>query len=393
MGRWAVRDAFARALEPARALPVLAVAFGLGQVLEAAIVDDVGHRGVTLIFAVLAAVPLAFAWRAPLASVLTFDALCVLDAVLGGRLLASTQTVVFVCMACMLVLGIRADARAFALGAVATVALLNVAALLESIGDDDLAGGITWAAILLVGTPGFLGRVLRSRNDLNRRLDEQAGELERNRAAREQAAVLAERTRIARELQDVVAHDVSVMLVQAAAAKRTVPMDPERARRAIAAVEETGREALGELRRLLGVLRRGDEELALAPQPSLVRIGALVQRTCAAGLPVELEVAGDPVHLAPGVDAAAFRIVQAALVDVMRHGAATRAVVHVGYEPATVELRVTDHGRADGPAYDARELVGLRERVALYGGELDAGRRPHGGFELRARLPVGELLA
>jgi signal transduction histidine kinase len=393
MGHRAFTDAFVRALKPARVLPVLAVAFGVAQVLEVAIVDNAGNRAVALVFAVLAAAPLAFAWRAPLASLLTFDALCVLGAALGGRLLASTQTLVFVCMAGMLVLGIRADGRAFALGAVATVALLNAAALLESVGDDDLAGGIAWAAIILVGTPGFLGRVLRSRNDLNRRLDEQAGELERNRAAREQAAVLAERTRIARELQDVVAHDVSVMLVQAAAAKRTVPMDPERARRAIAAVEETGREALGELRRLLGVLRRGDEELALAPQPSLVRIGALVQRTCAAGLPVELEVAGDPVHLAPGVDAAAFRIVQAALVDVMRHGAATRAVVRVGYEPAAVELRVTDDGGGDGAAYDARGLVGLRERVAVYGGELDAGRRPQGGFELRARLPVGELAA
>jgi signal transduction histidine kinase len=301
--------------------------------------------------------------------------------------------VVFLCMAGMLVLGIRADGRAFALGAVATVALLDAAALLESLGDDDVAGGIAWAAIILVGTPGFLGRVLRSRNDLNRRLDEQASELERNRAAREEAAVLAERARIARELQDVVAHDVSVMLVQAAAAKRTVPLDPERARAAIAAVEETGREALGELRRLLGVLRRGDEELALAPQPSLVRIGALVQRTCAAGLAVELEVAGDLVHLPPGVDAAAFRIVQAALVNVMRHGAATRAVVRVGYEPAAVELRVTDDGRGDAPVHDARGLVGLRERVALYGGELNAGRRPHGGFELHARLPVGELVA
>jgi signal transduction histidine kinase len=183
------------------------------------------------------------------------------------------------------------------------------------------------------------------------------------------------------------------MLVQAAAARRTVPLDPERARRAIAAVEETGREALGELRRLLGVLRRGDEELALAPPASLVRIAALVQRTCAAGLPVELEVAGEPVRLPPGVDAAAFRIVQAALVDVMRHGAATRAAVRVGYEPAAVELRVSDDGRDDGPLYDASGLVGVRERVALYGGELNAGRGSHGGYELQARLPVGELVA
>ncbi|HEX6743294.1 MAG TPA: histidine kinase, partial [Solirubrobacteraceae bacterium] len=204
---------------------------------------------------------------------------------------------------------------------------------------------------------------------------------------------LGERTRIARELHDVVAHDVSVMLVQAAAAKRTVPADPERARAAIAAVEDTGREALGELRRLLGVLRRGDEELALAPQPSLDRIGALVQRMRATGLPVELEVAGDPVHLAPGVDAAAFRIVQEALVNVVRHAAATRAIVRVDYEPQAVELVVSDDGDGDGPIRDGRGLVTLRERVALYGGELSAGRRRPRGFELRARLPVRESAA
>jgi signal transduction histidine kinase len=241
-----------------------------------------------------------------------------------------------------------------------------------------------------VGIPALLGRVLRSRNALNRRLDEQAEEIERNRAARERAAVLSERTRIARELHDVVAHDVSVMLVQAAAAKRTVPADPERARAAIAAVEETGREALGELRRLLGVLRRGDEELALAPQPSLERIGALVERMRAAGLSVELEVAGDPFHLPPGVDAAAFRVVQEALVNVMRHAAATCALVHVGYEPAAVEVVVSDDGRGAGAIHDGRGLINLRERVALYGGELRAERRRPRGFELRARLPVGE---
>ena len=254
-----------------------------------------------------------------------------------------------------------------------------------------MASGIAWVTIVPVGIPALAGRVLRSRNALNRRLDEQAREIESNRAEREAAAVLGERTRIARELHDVVAHDVSVMLVQAAAAKRTVPADPERARAAIAAVEDTGREALGELRRLLGVLRRGDEELALAPQPSLERIGALVQRMRATGLPVELEVAGDPVHLPPGVDAAAFRIVQEALVNVVRHAAATRAVVRVDYEPQAVELRGQRRRRGgDGPIRDGRGLVSLRERVALYGGELRAGRRRPRGFELRARLPVGE---
>ena len=393
MGRRAFTDASRRALDPERVLAALAVAFALAQVTEAALVDDPGIRAVTIVFALLTPVPLVFAWRAPLASLLAVDLLFVLDAVLGGRLLNASQVAVFLCVVGIFLVGLRASTRDLVVAGVAAVGLLTATSALEGV-SGDLVSGIAWVTIVPVGIPALAGRVLRSRNALNRRLDEQAREIERNRAEREAAAVLGERTRIARELHDVVAHDVSVMLVQAAAAKRTVPADPERARAAIAAVEDTGREALGELRRLLGVLRRGDEELALAPQPSLERIGALVQRMRAAGLPVELEVAGDPVHLPPGVDAAAFRIVQEALVNVMRHAAATRAVVRVDYEPGAVELVVSDDGGGvEGPIRDGRGLVNLRERVALYGGELRAERRRPRGFELRARLPVGEPAA
>jgi signal transduction histidine kinase len=392
MGRPASTNGSRRALDPERALAALAVLFAVAQLVEAALVDDAGVRAVTLVFALLTPLPLLFAWRAPLASLLAVDLLFVLGAVLGGRLLNSSQVAVFLCVVGIFVVGLRAPLRDLVVGAVAALGLLTATALLEG-ASGDLVSGVAWVAIIPVGVPALAGRVLRSRNALNRRLDEQAREIERNRAEREQAAVLSERTRIARELHDVVAHDVSVMLVQAAAAKRTVPADPERARAAIAAVEDTGREALGELRRLLGVLRRGDEELALAPQPSLERIGALVARMCATGLPVELEVAGDPVHLPPGVDAAAFRIVQEALVNVARHAAATHALVRVDYEPAAVELVVSDDGRGNGPIRDGRGLVNLRERVALYGGELRAERRRPRGFELRARLPIGEPAA
>jgi signal transduction histidine kinase len=388
MGRPASMNTSRRAPDPELALLALAAVFALAQVLEAALASDPGVRAVTIAFALLTAAPLAFAWRAPLASLVAVDLLFVLGAALGGRLLESSEVAVFLCVVGIFVVGLRAPTRDLVIGAVAAVGLLTTTSVLEGV-SGDVVSGIVWVTIIPVGVPALVGRVLRSRNALNRRLDEQARQIERNRAEREQAAVLEERTRIARELHDVVAHDVSVMLVQAAAAKRTVPADPDRARAAIAAVEDTGREALGELRRLLGVLRRGDEELALAPQPSLVRIGALVERMRATGLPVELEVAGDPVHLPPGVDAAAFRIVQEALVNVMRHAAATRALVRVDYEPAAVELVVSDDGRGEGPIRDGRGLVGLRERAALYGGELWADRRPR-GFELRARLPVGE---
>jgi signal transduction histidine kinase len=390
MGRRAYTDVYRRALAPERVLAALALAFAVAQLTEAALSHHPGVRAVTLAFAVLTPVPLAFAWRAPLASLLAVDLLFLLQAALGGRLLNASEVAVFLCVIGIFLVGLRAPMRDLVVGGVAAVGLLTATSVLEGV-SGDMASGIAWVTIVPVGIPALAGRVLRSRNTLNRRLDEQAREIERNRAEREAAAVLGERTRIARELHDVVAHDVSVMLVQAAAAKRTVPADPERARAAIAAVEETGREALGELRRLLGVLRRGDEELALAPQPSLERIGALVQRMRATGLPVELEVAGNPVHLPPGVDAAAFRIVQEALVNVVRHAAATRALVRVDYEPEAVELVVSDDGSGgDGPIRDGRGLVNLRERVALYGGELRAGRRPPRGFELRARLPIGE---
>ena len=393
MGRRAYTDVSRRALAPERVLAALALAFAVAQLAEAALSHHPGVRAVTLAFAVLTPLPLAFAWRTPLASLLAVDLLFLLQAALGGRLLNASEVAVFLCVIGIFLVGLRAPTRDLVVGGVAAVGLLTATSVLEGV-SGDMASGIAWVTIVPVGVPALAGRVLRSRNTLNRRLDEQAREIERNRAEREAAAVLGERTRIARELHDVVAHDVSVMLVQAAAAKRTVPADPERARAAIAAVEETGREALGELRRLLGVLRRGDEELALAPQPSLERIGALVQRMRATGLPVELEVAGDPVHLPPGVDAAAFRIVQEALVNVVRHAAATRALVRVDYEPEAVELVVSDDGSGgDGPIRDGRGLVNLRERVALYGGELRAGRLPPRGFELRARLPIGEPAA
>jgi signal transduction histidine kinase len=292
-------------------------------------------------------------------------------------------------IAYVFVLALRVDTRTFAIGAGVTVVAMTVLALAEH-DEDNVLTVAAWVTLIPIGLPSAAGRMLRSRNRLNRRLHEQADELERNRHERELAAVLAERTRIARELHDIVAHDVSVMLVQAQAARRTVHADADRARGAIAAVEETGREALGELRRLLGVLRRGDEELALAPHPTLARVPALVERVATTGLEVDLEVGGRERPLPPGVDAAAFRIVQEALTNVVQHARARRASVRVTYDARAVELVVSDDGAAAGPLREGSGIVGLRERVALYGGELRAGRRRPAGFELQARLPIPE---
>jgi signal transduction histidine kinase len=388
MGRLASIDARLRALPADRVLAAVAALLGATNAIEVATADDPGNRGVALVFAVVLAAPLAVAWRRPLAALLAFDALALAEGALGGRVLGTTVSVGLLLIGYVLVLALRADRGDFAIGVGASLVLLLVVSQLEHDGGG-LLGNAAWLALIPLGLPAVGGRVLRSRNELNRRLHEQTTEIERNRAERERAAVLEERTRIAHELHDIFAHDVSVMLVQAQAARRTAAGDPERARGAIAAVEETGREALDELRRLLGVLRRGDEELALAPQPTLARLGALVARVEATGLTVELDVDGEHRPLAPGVDAAAYRIVQEALTNVVRDAAASRATVRVAYDRDAVELVVSDDSAA-GAVRDGAAVVGLRERVALYGGELHVGRRAGAGFEMRARLPLAE---
>jgi signal transduction histidine kinase len=252
--------------------------------------------------------------------------------------------------------------------------------------DDSDTGSAVFAGLILIGAPLIVGRVIRHRSNLNRALRARTRQLEEARAARAEEAMLEERTRIAGELHDVVAHALSAMVVQASAARRLVPRDPERAQAAFASVEVTGRDALTEIRSLLGVLRREDEDLALAPQPSLAHVSSLVKRTAAAGLPVDLHVEGDARPLPAGIDLTAYRVLQAALGGALEHGGAGRAEVTVRYGAERVEVEVFDDGTGDD---DARLLLGARERVALYGGSLDAGPVPAGGHAVRARLPVG----
>jgi signal transduction histidine kinase len=221
--------------------------------------------------------------------------------------------------------------------------------------------------------------------DRDRRL--RLAERERDVAARE--AVVAERARIARELHDVVAHSVSVMVIQAQAGPRLLAA-PESAAEAFRSIETTGRDALVELRRLLGVLRGGDEQpAATTPQPGLDRLQALVEQVRAAGLHVELRVEGEPGQLPAGIDLSAYRIVQEALTNTLKHAGRAEAEVIVHFEPSAVELEVLDNGTGPSPNPNGwgHGLVGMRERVALYGGILEAGSRNGHGFAVRARLP------
>jgi len=235
---------------------------------------------------------------------------------------------------------------------------------------------------LLFGAPWVTGRAVRQRRLHQRRLEQEK--------ARAETAIVEERARIARELHDVVAHSISVMVLQARGGRRVIDAEPADAREAFATIERTGHHALEEMRRLLGMLRRSDEELALAPQPSLKQLDTLVAQVQAAGLPVEVTVEGEPRELPPGVDLSAYRIVQEALTNALKHAGPARARVLLRYCPDDLELEIADDGPGTGDGSGSGQgLIGMRERVSVYGGELQAGRRPESGYALRARLPLG----
>jgi signal transduction histidine kinase len=212
----------------------------------------------------------------------------------------------------------------------------------------------------------------------------QLAERERDVAARE--AVAGERARIARELHDVIAHNVSMIVVQAGAERRVV--EEGATHEVLATVEQTGRSALTEMRRLVGMLR-SDADDSLAPQPGLDDLVTLAGQVRDAGLPVELRVEGERRALPAGIELSAYRIVQEALSNALTHAGDAHAEVHVRYAQDSLELEIVDDGRAPASAAgDGHGLVGMRERVALYGGRLDAGRRAGGGFAVHVLLPI-----
>ena len=221
-----------------------------------------------------------------------------------------------------------------------------------------------------------------------RQAEERALEAERERESAARIAVAEERARIARELHDVVAHAVSVMVLQVGAVRHNLPEELAADSDALKDVELAGRSALAEMRRLLGAMHDG-EDADLAPQPGLDSLDALVERVGRAGLPVRLQVEGDAVQLPRAVDLSAYRIVQEGLTNSLKHANASRADVTVRYAPDAVQLEVRDDGVGAGTTDGlGHGLVGVRERVKIYGGEMNAGTAPEGGFVLRARLPV-----
>ena len=245
---------------------------------------------------------------------------------------------------------------------------------------------------IFMATLWLAGWAFRRRRIQAAHLEGRAARLEREREERARVAVAEERTRIARELHDVVAHSVSVIVVQAQAAQRLIDSDQHEAQLALGAIETSGRQALVELRRMLGILRRAGEKPVIDPQPSLEQLYTLVEQFRESGLPVELSVSGEAKPLPPGVDLSAYRIVQEALTNTLKHAGPARARVAVRYRDEEIELEVIDDGAGTGKGGGSGHgLIGMRERAGLYGGTLESGKREVGGYFVRARLPLGTL--
>jgi signal transduction histidine kinase len=233
------------------------------------------------------------------------------------------------------------------------------------------------------------GFALHERAEQAEAAELRAAHAERERDAASRIAAAEERARIARELHDIVAHSVSVMVLQVGAVRHKLPDEDAPQREALQGVEQTGRMALAEMRHLLGAMRREDESLELAPQPGLDKVDSLLEEVRRAGLPVELHVEGKPFALPPAIDLSAYRIVQEGLTNALKHARASQADVTVHYGPTELQIDVRDDGSgtsaSDGLGHG---LVGIRERVRIYGGEMSASSANGGGFLLSARLPL-----
>jgi signal transduction histidine kinase len=274
------------------------------------------------------------------------------------------------------------------LGAVAALecGAVLAAVLYKSPGQSVRHLGLEWAGLsVLVAVTGLLGYYTRARRAY----------LERERERDVELAAVAERTRIAREMHDIVAHNLAVMIALADGAAYTIAQDPDQAAALIGHVSQTGRSALNEMRRLLGILRRPDDGVpGSAPQPALADLITMISTVREAGLPVRLTVSGQPFPLPPSAQLTLYRIVQEALTNVLKHADATSAHVRLTYQDGEVDLEVTDDGRSAGVAATAGHgLAGMRERAAVFGGEVCAGPRPEGGWRVHALLRAGAAQA
>jgi signal transduction histidine kinase len=377
----ALRHLFPRAIEYGDQLIVALLA---GTALVEVLVS--GESVLDAVVGAAVALPLLARRRAPLLVLVAVIALGYAGYARGASVGGSLQAWIVLNVALYSVAA-HCDRKRAVAGAVivaAFVLLFEIPALVEGGRVDDLAG--EW---LFLGGVWLLGRWVRQRRQRTADLERQAADLEADRSALAREAVADERARIAREMHDAVAHSVSVMVLQAGAAEQVLATAPERARESLVTIQDTGREAIVELRRMLGLLRDPVAAASLAPQPSVDRLDALLEQVRAAGLPVELTVEGEPRRLPPGIDRSAYRIVQEGLTNALKHAGPAHASVRLRYGERALELEVLDDGRGPaGASGGGFGLLGMRERAALYGGVLAARERPGGGYALSARLPL-----
>jgi signal transduction histidine kinase len=372
-----------QALDPLWVDFALACVVTLVAVLESFLGTAQGDRVVTAVTAVGAFLfPLTWRRRDILLAVAVFGFFLLAGGPLGSFLLSNVDAAFFGLLILLYSVGRHAEGRRFW---IATAVALGTASAGILIDDPEAPQDALWVLLLFV-PPILAGRGLRSRAKLQAELREKARQAEAARDAQAQLAADEERERIAAELQVAVADAVSAIVVQA----ETVPHSLEtgqtrRAEETFAAIEATGRDALAEMRRLLGVLRHDGEGAELAPQPGLARLSALVERVREQGIQVELLVRGDERPPAPGVDLTAYRVIQDALEAAVEKGA-TRAEVELRYGERDLEMAVRDDRTGGG----SHRLPGLRDRVGLYGGHLRAGREDGKGFALESRLPLTE---
>jgi signal transduction histidine kinase len=400
---WRARAvAFARAAEPraeltgrAAALDAL-LAFATAVASLTAVINDLGYREAPV---VLAALPAVLITTLPLAMRRIFP-ISVFWIILGGIVFENpyANTVTFVAL---VLAAYSAVAHSRFRGAAVISVLL--AGLMVTAAYPDTAPPLPgrFTALLILVPVVLVGNAVSM---WQRRAGDSQEQLARAQADHEAAtlrALAAERSRIASELHDVVTHNVSVMVVQAGAARRVLAGSPDDAKEALLAVEASGRAAMVELQHLLGLLapvegmapQAGLDEALLRPQPGLGQLPSLVERVAAAGLVVELATTGEPRPLPPGLDLTAYRVVQEALTNIMKHAGPAKAVVRLDYRDDAVVIDISDDGRGahqTAPAQlagNGRGLLGLHERLSLYGGELDVGPRPAGGWRVTARLP------
>lgn len=372
-------------------LDLLIVIAAVESAISTALRDDPGHpTGPMLWFEVLAVAAVVltlllrrrFPFAAPAVTWLLSAALSFVD----GLLIVDKAGLFVAGMGAALLLGNLRHATEARVG---LAIVLGGAAIVIYNEPDHTRGDLIFTPVLFA-IGWLVGFALRERTEQTEAAEERATRAEREREAAARVAVAEERGRIARELHDVVAHAVSVMVLQVGAVRHRMPETDTEDRQTLENVEQAGRTALAEMRRLLNAMRHDGDELELLPHPGLDNLDSLVDDVRAAGLPVRLQIRGEPFALPPGLDLSAYRILQEGLTNALKHARASQAEVDVRYSATELRLEVRDDGPG-GPSTDAglgHGLVGIRERVRIYGGDMTAGASHAGGFVLRARLPL-----